>query len=38
MALTCQAFIKGNNLTGDVTIAAFGNFSFTGRLLNEHSD
>jgi hypothetical protein len=38
MALTCQAFIEGNNLTGDVTIAAFGNFSFTGRLLNEHSD
>ena len=38
MALTCQAFIEGNNLTGDVTIAAFGNFSFTGRLLNEHTD
>ena len=38
MALTCQAFIEGNNLTGDVTIAAFGNFSFTGRLLKEHSD
>jgi hypothetical protein len=38
MTLTCQAFIEGTNLTGDVTIAAFGNFSFTGCLLNEHSD
>lgn len=38
MTLACQAFIKDNSLNGDITIAAFGNFSFTGRLLNEHSD
>lgn len=38
MTLVCQAIVDEDSLTGEVTIAAFGNFSFTGRLLREHSD
>ncbi len=38
MTLACRAQITGATLTGHVTVAAFGNFSFTGRLLDEHSD
>lgn len=38
MTLDCKAQITNSTMAGDVTIAAFGNFSFTGCLLNEHSD
>ncbi len=38
LTLACRAQITDATLSGDVTVAAFGNFSFTGRLLEEHSD
>jgi len=38
ITLKCQAQISAGEMSGNVTIAAFGNFSFTGRLSNDDSN